>query len=226
MLEYSLVLNVAEKVYGLLGDSKTDEAIEAIWKGLLETYGDISQAHFKSARQAVVSAEHSRAPEQELRHAIAHLRDAFNIYESLLEKKKTQRLLLVIKWEVPVVSDLERDIVCARLAEVAALMHGLYRRIGEPENAGKARDLALPHRDPFVRAVLHSLYSAKEVYRTKGEQFATRRTDVERITISPSGYNSREVIPELCELTPRGEKYVKERRKEIELNFERMFPVS
>lgn len=105
-------------------------------------------------------------------------------------------------------------------------MHALYRRLDEPGNASQAKDMALPHQDAFVRAVIASAHSAEHLYRTKGQTYAVRRTNVERITIDPSGYNSREVTPVLYELTPLGGEYVEQTRRQIQSDFDRMFPAA
>lgn len=66
-----------------------------IYDEIGKVYTDLADGHFLSANQAYKAYQNSNNPELEIRAIINHLRDAHNIYHTLVRRTKTATFLLV-----------------------------------------------------------------------------------------------------------------------------------
>lgn len=115
----------------MLNVLKLSQEISALRTSIYETYLDHSKAHFDSALEAIRSAEKSRNPETELRHAVHHLYDAFFALYGLLDKTVDRGFLR--KKPCPYV-DYQEDIYVP-CCKIAGLAKRLYAFLNEAENA-------------------------------------------------------------------------------------------
>lgn len=120
--------------------AKLADDIEAVHKRITDVYSDIAAAHFISARDAIIAAEHSMSPQLEIRHSIGHLCDAFNILDQVVDKIVSKRKLLFFRDEEYVIEDRKAAYHC--LSHVAALIVIMYAFLQEPVNAQIWKDRA------------------------------------------------------------------------------------
>ena len=140
-----VLLAIAERAHSFYESVEAHQFVRDLWKALSSVYTDIAQAHFSSAQSALEAARHSRHPEAEVRASIGHLRDAFNIYETLLSQRKTKRFLLFWADRVPVIEWHQEKKVKSALFEIATCIALNYVDLNEKANALKWKEAALKY---------------------------------------------------------------------------------
>lgn len=116
------------------------EEIDNLNMRITDVYSDMANAHFEAARDALLAVECSNAPESEMRAAIGHLREAFNILRQIVDKKITRHYLIFFKNEEYAVGNREALYQC--LAYLSALISIIYSSLKERENALKWKEEA------------------------------------------------------------------------------------
>lgn len=138
-----VLLAIAERAHSFYESVEAHQFVRDVWAALSSVYSDIAQAHFTSAQSALEAARYSRHPEAEVRASIGHLRDAFNIYETLLSQRKSKRFLLFWTDQVSVVPWHQEKKVKSALFEIATCIALNYVDLNERANALKWKDTAL-----------------------------------------------------------------------------------
>ena len=121
------------------GLKKTYDAImleaelSCIYKSIANVYSDISEAHFKSAKQAIIAAKTSNDSNMEIRIAIGHLRDSYNVLMSLENKTRKIRSFLFQVTEKEIIENKYR--FWEQLSFLSSILSVLYKNIEEYENA-------------------------------------------------------------------------------------------
>src|SRR4051794_34389912 len=64
-----------------------------------KVYVDMAEAHLASAQQAFIASRNSRDPESEIRSAMKHLRDSYNIYAKAVRRTVEKRVMLFWTFE-------------------------------------------------------------------------------------------------------------------------------
>jgi hypothetical protein len=134
------------------------QEISNIYRSLSTVYSDIAEAHFVSATQAFAAIDRSNSPEMEARGAINHLRDAYNIYSSLIGKTRKVRFLLFFSSEEPYIAD-EKHFY-KEMTRIASFLCWSYRNLAEEENAIPWQKKAINNFDLFLK---HYFPSAHEL---------------------------------------------------------------
>jgi len=172
--------------------------IESIWRAIGNIYSDISNAHINSALQAMDAAEHSKLHEHEILDAISHLRDAYNICESVLHKKR-EKLIFPDKYLIP---KEERNRYLLYIAHLAGIISILYKSLNECRTAEEWKNKAIE------KFELGFDISAMELY-IIDMRFAEEKTSVPSffdflfpLFIDDHDFNVT------YKITPEGEKYV------------------
>jgi hypothetical protein len=129
------------------------DAISLIRTELLKVYSDIASAHFNSAQESFYAARHSSAPNQQIRHGISHLQDAYYIYEKLLSAKKTKKVMFIFTEEVDAVDILNRENIFAGMSNIATTIAINYADLNEDENASRWKNLAVKHLENSIHAI-------------------------------------------------------------------------
>lgn len=186
-----------------------------------QVYKDISGSHFQSAIQAIETASISKNPEQEIRNAISHLRDSYNIIDSLLNKKTKKSFLLFISYtEVQVKKVGERMILKINLSKISATISYLYTILDETIASKKWKEISLNNFDEYYQRDYG--YNCDFLYvNDQGKSISymdlsdTYKDKYVVITTKPVG--SMAVTSTDVRLSPAGESYVKKyRRKQRE----------
>lgn len=126
------------------------QEIDNLHTRITEIYKDISEGHIDSARQAFQAAVNSKSPNSEIRSAIIHLRDAYNIYKIVIPKTKRERFLF-FSYNADVFSKKEQSKIYDIISRVAALICISYRGLGKSKNADRWRANALDDFDEHLR---------------------------------------------------------------------------
>jgi len=142
------LLTLAGGGHSLYRSARAQKILEEIQESLRDVYTDNAESHFQSAADAFAAARHSRSPNEEIRDAIAHLRDAFNIVQPLLMKTKTKGILFFAE-VVPVIDEENRRKVRARLFEIATAIAVTYADLREKTNGRAWKRKALDYLDDY-----------------------------------------------------------------------------
>lgn len=119
------------------------DVIEIIRLEISEVYKDIALSHFSSASQAIMASSSSHNSDQEIRNAIAHLRDAFNIINSLLHKK-IKKKFLIFESEIDAIENRrDRMTLNIDLCKISAIVSILYSEFGENKNASEWKEKSI-----------------------------------------------------------------------------------
>nr|QNO49611.1 hypothetical protein AIHMFPNM_00012 [Methanosarcinales archaeon ANME-2c ERB4] len=98
MSEIACLWSAGAKVYGAISLSLE---IEGIHQRISLIYTNMADAHWKSAKQALTAFRNSEAPDAEIRSAIGHLMEAYNILQVAVETKITERIFIIFKPKFP-----------------------------------------------------------------------------------------------------------------------------
>lgn len=144
---YSAVV-AGNKVYSILSGF-----IASFEKEIEQVYLDMAESHLASAKQCFEAIENSKNPNQELRIGLNHLRDVYNIFLSLKNKKIQKRFIF---WnytsKIPFSDDLRLKII-----EIASVIALGYLQLEERENAYAWKKRALVQFDNYKRIYINSL---------------------------------------------------------------------
>lgn len=174
------------------------EEIEGIWRSISNIYSDISTAHVNSALQAISAAEHSKFHEHEILDAISHLRDAYNVCESVLGKTKT----VLFFWDKYLISgDEDRNKYLMYLAHLAGIISILYKSLNEHQTADEWKNIAIAKFESGFDIPLDTLYIINDKYVVRKKHWGYSVTNPHNLT-SKYDYETNE------KKTPEGEKYV------------------
>ncbi len=109
--------------------------LEDVKKDLYKIYTDIAEVHFTSAIQAFKASMYSKCQEDEIRNAISHLRDVFNIYDRIRNKKVKTTFLGLITEEEYLFTDAKKYEISRNLCKISSIISMSYALIGEGYNA-------------------------------------------------------------------------------------------
>ena len=108
-----------------------------------EVYINIANAHFNSATQALESASYSSSSDIELRDAISHLRDAYNIYDADISKTLNKKVLLFFNETEDIYKLHQKAEIRLIQTLIAKLIALLYMEMNEIHNAVRWKSEAL-----------------------------------------------------------------------------------
>lgn len=214
MQEAQLMLALAKSAHSFYKSQEIMAIIDEIWKTLESVYKDIANAHFTSARSAFASAANSRSPEQEIRSAIGHMRDAYHIYQELAKKTKPKRYLLFFTEEIPALELEDQKRIGSCLFEIATIIVICYSHLREPGNAKTWKDQASSYIEDFLDAKTSHL-SAEHVYWNINKDYVDTRTDRVFGGGSPVGGTSTFYNITYYEFNEVGQKYIEQQKEEI-----------
>jgi hypothetical protein len=121
--------------------------LEDVFNEIGRVYIDMAEAHMASAQQAFMAFRNSRDPESEIRSAMNHLRDSYNIYAKAVRRTVEERFMLF--WTFESKPDC-RHKSCLLVVNIATVLSLLYRELGEVENAREWRRAALGSFDYYA----------------------------------------------------------------------------
>jgi hypothetical protein len=127
-----VIWKYAAQVYN---SRQLSEEFENIHQRISDVYSDIADAHLEAARDAILAVEYSKSPSLEIRAAIGHMREAFNILKQVVDKKIENQFLIFFTREKYVMKNRKDSYKC--LAYLSALISIMYSSLQEPENANR-----------------------------------------------------------------------------------------
>ena len=210
-MSLELVLAVARRAQRLYQTSEAAQVIAELWNALKDVHADVARAHFASAQSAFAAAAESRDPALEVRSAIAHLRDAFHVYQALLQRRRTRRRFIFFAESVSVLNPSETVRVEGSLFEIALCIALTYVDLGERENALTWKVAVETYLTGYLEAAtigftadyLHSI--DRNLVEMKG-----------RMVYEPSGYSTSKFKYETWfEVNDAGRAYIKETKREL-----------
>lgn len=119
----------------------TSQEIGTLHERITQVYRDVPGGHINSARQALEAAPHSREPTAEIRSAVGHLRDAYNMYNISASRTRKERFLF-FTYEVPLFKYKNLADPYETITIIAATLCLMYQYLGSPSTQ-KAGDFGL-----------------------------------------------------------------------------------
>jgi hypothetical protein len=213
MHSYQMILTVAEKAHSFYEASEAERIIDEIWRTIKGAYADLANAHFKSAQSAFAAVQNSIEPNHQVRIAIGHLTDAFNIYEVLLTKTKTNITLFFFREEIPVVSVEDSPQIKMCLFEIATCIAINYADVGELENGKMWKAKAMKYMSDYLNAKTAYL-DGEYIYNNVNETFVEVITGRCTAHISGSGAVYQEDYTDY-HLNGLGQSYIEQQKEEV-----------
>ena len=193
------------------------QEINDIYRSLSTVYSDIAKAHFVSATQAFAAIDKSNSPEMEARGAINHLRDAYNIYFSLIGKTRKERFFLFFSSEEPYIADEEH--FYKEMTRIASFLCWSYRNLAEEENTIPWQKQAINNFDLFLK---HYFPSAHELISVNSDYVYESEEEVETNRIyggdgMPDYVETK--IETVLNISSLGYEYIDRRKIELKKEF-------
>jgi hypothetical protein len=127
--------------------------IEEIYATISQVYEDVSDAHFESACMALRASKGSKAPELEIRSAVGHLRDAYNVLKK--QQERPQRKSLGTFLLEKIYGDDETVGLamnhCEAAVRIATAQYLLYVALAEEPNMRYWRTIAIGDLERYFR---------------------------------------------------------------------------
>lgn len=110
------------------------ETIKNIEAELKSMYLDLADAHFQSAKDSLESANSGADIHSAIRESITHLRSAFFINQSALDRKVKKNVLIFFTREMPFLEVIDSVSVLKKQIEIGALIMVIYNFLKDEEN--------------------------------------------------------------------------------------------
>lgn len=128
---------IFDVTWGYIKSNDLQLMIDGIYTSILGIYDDIKNCSILSAKSAIESAyKSSNIRKEEILNAINHLIFAYNILETVMDKKRVVSSFLgLLKNETDIISYSNKAICLRNIYELSDLITILYNNINEYESA-------------------------------------------------------------------------------------------